>query len=454
MYNIITMNVDELMQIDLGSAPAPQNPSPSPKEANMHRDLKGEELLSNVLQVTKKMGEMRSLGPLLEYAIDELLQFTGAEKGYIILVNGDGKLDFRVQRDAQGNTLPQVDEISHTVINNVISSGESLVLSNALTDPRFGAARSVIELRLRSILCVPLLVANRTIGAIYLENREFENRFVQADQATLELWANQAAVAIENARLNDELEVANKHLTQLDEMKSNFVMLVSHELRTPLASVMAYSSLVSKLVDDDSRIIKMQTRLNESVERLNKSIGEIIQVFRMMSGQQDIRRTLMPVSAFMDPVLNKILPHAEQRNIEVTVDSLETLPLLLVDGELMKIVFENVIGNALKFTPDDGKIIISADLNTEGIRFSIKDTGIGVPELEQQRVFDLFHILGELKHHSTSKVAFRGGGLGLGLPIARGIVAAHGGTIKLESPGYDPNTLPGTTCTIFLPHAD
>ena len=446
------MNIDDLYRTNPFETTTSES-SPT-KEANMHRDLKGEELLSTVLQVTKMMGEMRSLEPLLQYAIDELLRFTGAEKGYIILVDSNGKLDFKVQRDAQGNTLSQVDEISHTVINNVITSGESLVLSNALTDPRFGAARSVIELRLRSILCVPLLVANRTIGAIYLENREFENRFVQADQATMELWANQASVAIENARLNDELEVANKHLKQLDEMKSNFVMLVSHELRTPLASVMAYSSLVSKLVDDDSRIVKMQGRLNESVERLNKSIGEIIQVFRMMSGQQDVRRTLMPVSAIIDPVLNKIVPHAEQRNIRVHVTSLDTLPLLLVDGESMKIVFENVIGNALKFTPDNGEISISADLNTEGVRFIVEDTGIGVPEQEQQRVFDIFHILGELKHHSSSKVAFRGGGLGLGLPIARGIVGAHGGTIKLESPGYDPESLPGTTCTIFLPHAD
>ena len=153
-------------------------------------------------------------------------------------------------------------------------------------------------------------------------------------------------------------------------------------------------------------------------------------------------------------MLNKIVPHAEQRNIRVSVNALDTLPLLLVDGESMKIVFENVIGNALKFTPDNGEISISADLNTEGVRFIVQDTGIGVPEQEQQRVFDIFHILGELKHHSSSKVAFRGGGLGLGLPIARGIIGAHNGTIKLESPGYDPEALPGTTCTIFLPHAD
>ena len=422
-------------------------------EKYMHRKLEGVELLTSVLQITRKMGEMRSLEPLLEYATDELLRFTGAEKGYIILRDEDDKLDFKVQRDAQGNNLAQVDQISYTVINDVITSGTSVVLSNALTNPRFGNAKSVMALRLRSILCVPLMVAKRVIGAIYLENREFENRFVEADQATMELWANQAAVAIDNARLNDELEKANRNLTQLDELKNNFVMLVSHELRTPLSSVMAYSSLVSKLVDKDSPIVKMQSRLEESVERLNKSIGEIIQVFRIMSGQQDIGRTLTPVNMLIDPVLNKLRPHAAKRKISVTVDDVDSLPLLLVDGELIKTVFDNVLGNALKFTPDEGAISLCSELSADGVTFVIRDSGIGVPESELDGIFDIFHTLGELKYHSSSKHAFRGGGLGLGLPIARGIIEAHGGTIRLESPGYDPELFPGTTCTIFLPHS-
>ena len=83
----------------------------------------------------------------------------------------------------------------------------------------------------------------------------------------------------------------------------------------------------------------------------------------------------------------------------------------------------------------------------------IKDTGIGIPEQEQERIFDMFHILGDINYHSSSSYAFRGGGLGLGLPIAKGFLQDMNGSIRIESPGYDPQSCPGTTCYITLPYA-
>jgi signal transduction histidine kinase len=150
--------------------------------------------------------------------------------------------------------------------------------------------------------------------------------------------------------------------------------------------------------------------------------------------------------------VNSLAAVCHERSLTIHVADLHTLPVLEADAEKIKRVLQNIIGNAVKFTPDGGEISIGAVCpDSSHIEILVKDTGIGVPPAEQQRVFDMFHVLGSLNNHSTSKSAFRGGGFGLGLPIARGIVEAHQGSIRLESNGYDEALLPGTVCVVTLP---
>ena len=424
----------------------------------MSESYQGEELMAHVLGVSRRMAEMRSLAPLLSYTIDEVLSLVGAERGYIVLVYEDGELDFRVKRDNEGNDLAHgTDEISRSILQDVVTSGQSLVLSNAMTDPRFGQAHSVMHLKLRSVMCVPLITQNQTIGAIYVENRSVRGRFRKDDLPPLELFANQAAVAIDNAKLNDDVEIANQHLRELDELKNNFIMLVSHELRTPLTAVNAYANLMKTVIEkadagQDERVLETQDRLETAVDRLNKTIQEIILVFRIFSGQQDLRLSQTYPRSVITTIADRLQAVCAERSLALTLENIDDLPPLMLDGPQIRIVFENVLGNAVKYTPDGGKIHISGAQRADGVEISVSDTGIGIPPGEQKRVFDLFHVLGSLMNHSTSKHAFRGGGLGLGLPIAKGIVEAHQGNITIESPGYDLDNPPGTTVCIFLPY--
>ncbi|MCP5100721.1 MAG: GAF domain-containing protein, partial [Chloroflexi bacterium] len=125
--------------------------------------LKGAELLDYVLSVSRQMTEMHSLDPLLSYTIDEVLKLVGAEQGYIILKQPDSTLDVKLMRDKEGNTLStDADEISHSIFEEVVHSGSSLVLNDASTDPQFGQAQSVMILQLRSIMCAPLITRNHT----------------------------------------------------------------------------------------------------------------------------------------------------------------------------------------------------------------------------------------------------------------------------------------------------
>lgn len=141
----------------------------------------------------------------------------------------------------------------------------------------------------------------------------------------------------------------------------------------------------------------------------------------------------------------------ETRDVDLDIKDLSKLPIIRGDAAQLKIAFENVVGNGIKYTPDNGRVTVSGRALSDAIVITIEDTGIGIPIEEQRRIFDQFHILGSIQNHSTSKSNFKGGGLGLGLPIAKGIIDAHQGRIWVESDKRDTDEPPGSIFHILLP---
>ena len=172
-----------------------------------------QDLLEHILNVSRRMAETRNLTPLLNEVMDEAIKLVGAERGYVVLVQPNGSLNFPVRRGQVGQALEtSKDQVSQSILNQVIDTSQPLVLLDAQQDPRFGRAESVVFLGLRSIMCVPLISGGDTIGAIYVENRSMRGRFSDDDLLPLILFANQAAVAIENARLFQALQEAHDEL--------------------------------------------------------------------------------------------------------------------------------------------------------------------------------------------------------------------------------------------------
>ena len=187
------------------------------------------DLLEHILCVSRHLAETRSLTSLLNYVMDEAIELVGADRGYIVLIQPDGTLDVRVKRGTGGVELDAVeDQVSKSILNQVVKTGQPLVLRDAVKDPRFGESESVVILGLCSVMCVPLGSRRETIGAIYVENRSIRNRFNEDDLPPLILFANQVAVEIENTRLfealqraNDELEIRVEERTaELEEAKA------------------------------------------------------------------------------------------------------------------------------------------------------------------------------------------------------------------------------------------
>lgn len=170
-------------------------------------------LLEHILCVSRHMAETQALIPLLNYVMDEAIELAGAERGYVVLIQPDSTLDVRVKRGMGGVALEAAeDQVSKSILSQAVEASQPLVLRDAMKDPRFDESESVVILGLRSIMCVPLVSRGETIGAIYVENRSIRNRFSEDDLPPLILFANQAAVYIENARLFEALQKANDSL--------------------------------------------------------------------------------------------------------------------------------------------------------------------------------------------------------------------------------------------------
>jgi GAF domain-containing protein len=256
-------------------------------------------LLEHMLTASRRMAETRTLTPLLNYVMDETIALVGAERGYIVLVEPDGSLDFRIKRRQDGQALAEAnDEISKSVLNQVIGSGQPLILRDAMADPHFSGATSVAVLKLRSIMCVPLISHGDTIGAIYVENRSIQGRFNHDDLPPLTFFANQAAVAIENAALNDDLEARVATRTQeleqamlqvetgwaeaveANRLRTVWLNNVVHDLRAPLVII---SGSLSMLRDGGIGHLNPQ-----QLEWINKSLETVTHIERLTSDLFDL----------------------------------------------------------------------------------------------------------------------------------------------------------------------
>jgi signal transduction histidine kinase len=262
-------------------------------------------------------------------------------------------------------------------------------------------------------------------------------------------------------RLEDkirELEAANRYLRELDQVKSNIITLVSHELRTPLTLVAGYAHILSQHLQQaetdtyPESFYELAQGMENGVNRMSKVIGEIVYISRIASGTLELAPVPVQVGYIVKMVMRKVRSLTQNRELELHISGLEALPTIEADSIHLRVAIKNVVENAIKFTPDSGTISLHGHQpDPNMVELIIQDSGIGIPPEELDRIFDPFHVLGAIEHHTTSKSEFRGGGLGLGLPIARGIIEAHHGHIGVESSQSHSDEPSGSRFYIHLP---
>jgi signal transduction histidine kinase/DNA-binding LacI/PurR family transcriptional regulator len=328
-------------------------------------------------------------------------------------------------------------------------------------------------------LGIPLYAKGRVIGMLIL-TRNAPASFNQDDVLLANTFAVQASIALENARLYDDLnsftqmmermveqrvdELSNAYqtLAKLDKNKSDFIQVAAHELRTPLTVIKGYLGMIkaSPAVQQNALMGQALDGVIQGTNRLHQIVNSMLDVARLENQILTPHLETVAIAPLMRLVCKDYAEDLQARQIHLELDaSLNNMPPLQADSELLKKVLDNVLVNAIKFTPDGGSIFIDArpvqvNGHADFGEIRIRDTGIGIDPANHKIVFEKLYQLGKVELHSSGRTKFKGGGPGLGLAIAAGIVKSHGGKIWVESQGYDEEKLPGSTFIIQIPLAD
>jgi len=256
------------------------------------------------------------------------------------------------------------------------------------------------------------------------------------------------------AHISSEMEKVQKRMERVDKSKSAFISVAAHELKTPITLIEGYASMMDDLMRDKkvSNLDGLLAGMNTGINRLRSIVDDMIDV--SLIDNKLLTLNFQPIQ------IAHTISAIEMEVASVLANRKLTLELLEFDGSkqwiyadanrLMQAIL-NVINNAIKYTPDGGKITVDGRKLPGFIEVIVADTGIGISAENQAIIFEKFGQLGRVELHSSGKTKFKGGGPGLGLPIARGILEAHGGSIWVESEGYDEFRRPGSTFHILVP---
>ncbi len=323
---------------------------------------------------------------------------------------------------------------------------------------------------------VPLFFKDKIMGMLVLSRKQ-PFSYNKDDALLMTTYAVQAAIALENARLYDELNRFNQMmermveqrveelnralstLEKLDKNKSAFIQVAAHELRTPLTVIKGYLGMLrgESVVQGTPSILQAVDGVLQGTNRLHQIVNSMLDVARLENQVLTPHTDRLPIAPLLRLIQKEYQRDIEARHITLILDeSIGRLPPLNLDPELIQKALDNIIVNAIKYTPDGGTVSVSAAVVTDEKlgpcgEIRIQDTGIGIDPANLEIIFEKLYQLGKVELHSSGRTSFKGGGPGLGLAIAAGIIKAHGGKIWAESPGYDEENCPGSTFILRLP---
>jgi signal transduction histidine kinase len=426
------------------------------------------------------------LNTLSIVAVGIIAEAIGVGRGSLMLVSrreNEPVIDVVIM-EGMGALAVQVAEFSGTspIVQYLTSGGKPLTQYEIDILPEYRSAPVPERYWLHSLemeVYVPIRDQESLVGIFAFGRKESGEPYSAQDLNVLMTVANQTTVVLQNARLVSDLRTANASITQLnadltesnrrleklDKAKTDFIEIASHELRTPLTQVRGYSDILADMVQQGGFVAAHMNQISQGITRasvrLEQIISAMLDVSRIDAQALDIRTAAISVSAAVKMALDSYKEAVRERKLNVQVTDLDNLPL--VQGDLQRLcqAFSNLIGNAIKFTPDGGNIVVSGrtlEDYSDGrlqrfVEVMFADTGIGIDADDQSLIFEKFYRVGAVELHSTGTTKFKGAGPGLGLPIARGVVQAHGGKIWVESPGHDEARMPGSTFHVVLPVA-
>ncbi|MEO8195879.1 MAG: GAF domain-containing sensor histidine kinase [Thermoanaerobaculia bacterium] len=392
--------------------------------------------LNGLYAMVRAIGAERHLAPKLEAVVRELAHVTDVPAAAVKLLSEDGK----TLRYVAAHGLPHevvektVIRIDQSPLNRRILDGETLVHGRIGGDPAQQHKSELAPLGFRSAVLAPLKVGSRVIGTlgVYAPTAD---RFSDRDSEFLRLAADLVALAIEDAQANEAIE-------RLMAERTQFMLKVAHNLRAPLSAGLSMLDLVAggllgPVTETQADHLR---RIEERLRALDRAIGQLLTIARTRDVSREIPDVVVDLDALAAQTKRTFRDEAERRGLafEVTVEP--GLAGVASGVDLLKEMMENLVSNALKYTHAGGEVQVRFERGEPGeVRIRVRDTGIGIPEKEQGKLFQEFFRAANAKRHSPA-------GTGLGLALVKQTVERHNGRIRVDSAEGR-----GTSVTIDLP---
>ncbi len=374
-------------------------------------------------ELTTALVRTTDLRSLATQIVDLAVRETGATSGSLFLLGEDDSLYLAAahgEASLAQSSFPVVG--SEGLVGWVAACGEAMRIEGGLAPD--GSRAYAAEEGLASVVCLPLNAKGETVGVIALQKDGGSPGFTEADNEMLSILAGGAAVAVENARLFSDLQAAYESLAELDHRKSEFIAVAAHELRAPLASVITYATLIEDGLDSSARE-HLRVILDAST-RLQLLLDDMLNLRNLDREVTVPRPQAVAVAGAVEHAIADLAHLAQTKEQVLQAHLPPDLPPVFADPEQLQVILLNLLSNAVKFTPSRGRITVEARAEGSEMVISVRDTGIGIPAAEQTRVFERFYQVADSLRREHA-------GLGLGLPITKGMVELHGGRIWIES---------------------
>jgi len=388
-------------------------------------------------RLSTALQEPLSLSEQLTRVLDAARQVVGLDRLYIwtlspagdgLMVSAQAGFGDAEWKDLVRVTIP-IDEAG--ALSAVWRDGEPLLFTDETPLPqkyRLPPPYSRLAgLRVKSFLVVPMIARGRTVGVLAADNRVSRAPIAVATVDLLQTFAAQAAVAVENARLFQEIQEKSRQLAVASQHKSEFLANMSHELRTPLNAIIGFSEVLSERMfgELNEKQEEYSKDIHASAQHLLSLINDILDLSKIEAGRMELELSDFHLPTALDSALTLVRERAGRRSIALHTNIDNRLGQIQADERKVRQVVLNLLSNAIKFTPEGGRIEVSAVPKDGLVEVSVSDSGVGIAPEDQEAVFEEFRQVGT----AAKKVE----GTGLGLTLCRKLVELHGGRIWVKS---------------------
>jgi signal transduction histidine kinase len=404
--------------------------------------LERQTAIADILQAIS--GSVSDTRPVFEAILDSCQHLFATEQLGIFLVQDDGLVHVGAFRgsafDAMASTFPK--PLDQTATALVIGGRRILHVPDVAAMP--DAPRSVREVYARignfSVAWAPMIWEDRGVGAISVLRQPLRP-FTDKELSLLKTFADQAVIAIQNARLFHEIQDKSRQLEIADKHKSEFLANMSHELRTPLNAIIGFSEVLLERIfgELNEKQADYLHDIHSSGRHLLNLINDILDLSKIEAGRMELDVETFDAASALSNAMTLVRERAQRHGIGLVLEAAPQVGEIRADERKFKQILLNLLSNAVKFTPDGGRIVTRARIVDGALEVAVSDTGIGIAKEDQQAVFEEFRQVGRdytTKHEGT----------GLGLALTKRFVELHGGSIRVDSePGQ------GSTFTFTIP---